>query len=466
MTRATGTSRGHRAAVTVVGDVLLDIDLHGAVERLSPDAPVPVVDVAETLQRAGGAGLVARLLARDGHDVTLVTALGDDEAAAHLAAALEGVRVVAGRTNAPTPVKTRLRTPAQAIARIDQGSGRPGLPEVTPEMLAAIREAPVLLVADYGRRLAEHEDVRDALTEAARSVPLVWDPHPRGARPVPGSRAVTPNLAEARAAADVPGSGVAAADEAARVLLSAWSVDAIVVTMAEHGALLRTDPNGLPSVARGPVAEGADPCGAGDRFVASLTMAVADGATMPEAVLTAVNETAAFLAAGGVSTLHRPANTAPLPGADRDAIAVAERVRAAGGTVVATGGCFDLLHAGHARTLSAARALGDCLIVLLNSDDSVRRLKGAERPILPEDDRVDLLLALECVDGVLVFGEDTPVDAIRRIRPELWVKGGDYVAADLPEAAVIREWGGRAVTVPFHPGRSTTRLAAALAKVG
>ena len=155
-----------------------------------------------------------------------------------------------------------------------------------------------------------------------------------------------------------------------------------------------------------------------------------------------------------------------LPGTDRDAMAVAERVRAAGGTVVATGGCFDLLHAGHARTLSAARALGDCLIVCLNSDESVRALKGPERPIMPEGDRVDLLLALECVDAVLVFGEDTPVDAIRRIRPDIWVKGGDYTAADLPEAAVIAEWGGRAVTVPFHPGRSTTRLAAALAAVG
>jgi rfaE bifunctional protein nucleotidyltransferase chain/domain len=115
-----------------------------------------------------------------------------------------------------------------------------------------------------------------------------------------------------------------------------------------------------------------------------------------------------------VTALHRPANTTVLPGSDRDAVAVAERVRAAGGTVVATGGCFDLLHAGHARTLSAARALGDCLIVLLNSDDSVRRLKGPERPILPEDDRVDLLLALECVDGVLVFGEDTRPTCRRR----------------------------------------------------
>lgn len=452
--------------IAVVGDVLLDVDQFGAVERLSPDAPVPVVDVDRTVRRAGGAGLVARLLARDGHDVVLVTALGDDEPSAHLRAALEGVTVVAGRSSAPTPVKTRLRTPTQAIARIDEGSRRPEVPEVTDAMLDAVRAADVVLVADYGRRLAEHEGLRAALTDAARSGIVVWDPHVRGTRPVPGVHVVTPNLTEARAAAAVPGAGVPAADEAARVLLDRWDARAVAVTMGEHGALLRTGGDGLPFVARGPVVAGADPCGAGDRFAASLAVAVGTGAPLPEAVLTAVTETADFLADGGVAALHRPANTAPLKDADRDAVAVAQRVRAAGGTVVATGGCFDLLHAGHARTLSAARALGDCLIVLLNSDDSVRRLKGPERPILSQDDRVDLLLALECVDGVLVFGEDTPVDAIRRVQPDLWVKGGDYVAAALPEAEVIREWGGRAVTVPFHAGRSTTRLAAALAKVG
>jgi D-beta-D-heptose 7-phosphate kinase / D-beta-D-heptose 1-phosphate adenosyltransferase len=415
-----GASGGRGTAVTVVGDVLLED--------------------GGTMPGAGGAGLVALLLARDGHDVTLVTALSGDEAAARLAAALGGVRVVASR---------------------------PGQPEGTEEMLTAVREAPVLLVADRGHGLTDHEEVRRALAEAARSVPVVWDPHPRGAAPVPGTRVVTPDLEQARAAARVSLSGVAAADEAARILLTAWSTEAVVVTMGEQGALLRTNLDGLPSVAWSPVAAGAaDAYGASDRFAASLTIAVAAGAQLPEAVLTAVTEASAFLAAGGVSAVQGPAGAAPQPGADRDAIAVAERVRAAGGIVVATGGCFDLLHVGHARTLSAARALGDCLIVLLNSDDSVRRLKGADRPILPEEDRVDLLLALQCVDGVLVFGEDTPVDAIRRIRPDLWVKGGDYVATDLPEASVIKEWGGRAVTVPFHPGRSTTRLAAALARLG
>lgn len=146
--------------------------------------------------------------------------------------------------------------------------------------------------------------------------------------------------------------------------------------------------------------------------------------------------------------------------------AAREAHRAAGRTVVWTSGCFDLLHAGHARTLASARALGDCLIVCLNSDASVRRLKGSERPIMNEEDRRDLLLALECVDAVILFDEDTPEAVLQRITPDIWVKGGDYAAEQLPETAVIARWGGRTVTVPYHPGKSTTLLAGALARVG
>jgi D-beta-D-heptose 7-phosphate kinase/D-beta-D-heptose 1-phosphate adenosyltransferase len=134
--------------------------------------------------------------------------------------------------------------------------------------------------------------------------------------------------------------------------------------------------------------------------------------------------------------------------------------------VVATGGCFDLVHAGHAKTLSAARALGDCLVVCLNSDSSVRRLKGPQRPIMSQEDRLDLLLALECVDAVLIFDQDTPEQALRQLEPDLWVKGGDYSAEELPETELVRSWGGQTVIVPFVPGRSTSTLASALAKVG
>ena len=135
-----------------------------------------------------------------------------------------------------------------------------------------------------------------------------------------------------------------------------------------------------------------------------------------------------------------------------------ERVRARGGTVVATGGCFDLLHAGHVAMLRAARGLGDCLVVLLNSDRSVRRLKGPDRPLQTEADRREVLAALGFVDDVIVFDEDTPVAALQALRPDVFVKGADYRTEDLPEAAVLAEWGGEAVVVPYLGGRSTTRL--------
>jgi rfaE bifunctional protein nucleotidyltransferase chain/domain len=142
----------------------------------------------------------------------------------------------------------------------------------------------------------------------------------------------------------------------------------------------------------------------------------------------------------------------------RDALSLAAAMRAEGGKVVATGGCFDVLHAGHVSLLAAARSLGDCLIVCLNSDDSVRRLKGEGRPRSSQEDRTAVLLALECVDAVAVFEEDTPVEVLRRLRPDVFVKGGDYAGAELPEAPVLAEWGGQAVTVPYLEGRSTTRL--------
>ena len=445
----------------VVGDVLLDVDVEGEVGRLTPYAPVPVVDVLSEVRRAGGAGLVATLLAQDGHEVVLVTALSDDARGAELPGLLDGVTVVAGRSPSPTPVKTRLRSREQPIARIDEGSGPVEPPEVTPAMLAAIRAADLVVVADYGRRLLEDEAVRAAVAAAAQRAPVVWDPHPRGATPVPGV-VVTPNLGEARLFSGVEGDGVPFADEAALRLLDTWSTAAVVITMGAHGALVRRSATGLPLVVPADLVRDADVNGAGDRFASALAVALASGAAVGAAAERAVAATGAFLAAGGVAALGA---TPPVALPDADALAVVERVRAAGGTVVATGGCFDLIHAGHARTLSAARALGDCLIVLLNSDDSVRRLKGPERPLMTADDRVDLLNALEVVDGVIVFGEDTPVEAIRRIRPDIWVKGGDYDAAQLPEAAVITRWGGRAVTVPFFPGRSTTKLAAAIQRV-
>ncbi|MEV7933209.1 PfkB family carbohydrate kinase [Curtobacterium sp. NPDC089185] len=472
------TGGGLRRRIVVVGDTLLDVDVSGTSERLSPDAPVPVVDVRTDDRRAGGAGLVATMLVRDGHDVTLVTVLSDDDRAAEIRALLPDVRVVAGPSGAPTPVKTRVRVVDHALVRIDEGCATPPIPETTAEMTAALEGADAIVVADYGRGVAASAGLRDALTAAARTTPVVWDPHPKGAAPVVGTAVVTPNTSEARRYTDVPGEGVPFATDAAAALVDTWGVDAVAVTMGDRGALVASrrpaadggagsgalDSRFVPA----PSVTAGDPCGAGDRLAAGVAIALAEGADVTEAVEAGVLAASEYLAAGGVTALFADDGPAPVavPGVDRDALRVVHEVRSAGGTVVATGGCFDLLHAGHARTLSAARALGDCLVVCLNSDDSVRALKGPERPIMSQDDRVELLLALDCVDAVVVFDEHTPDEALRRFRPDVWAKGGDYAASELPEAATLAEWGGRVVTVPFHPGRSTTRLAAALAAVG
>ena len=264
---------------------------------------------------------------------------------------------------------------------------------------------------------------------------------------------------------------------AARRLLDQWPADGIAVTLGHRGALLAQGGPAPLLVPARPVPD-VDSCGAGDQFAAAAALALAHGALPSEAVTAATRAAASFLAAGGVASLRPGAGPAPTePSRERDRttlsaadghraadpappVALARAVHAAGGTVVAAGGCFDVLHTGHVSLLQSARALGDCLIVCLNSDDSVRRRKGAGRPVNPAADRAAVLRALHCVNAVLIFAEDTPEAALCRLRPDLWVKGGDYHGQDLPEAALLGSWGGQAVTVPYLAGRSSSRLLA------
>ncbi|MFJ4029900.1 D-glycero-beta-D-manno-heptose 1-phosphate adenylyltransferase [Paenarthrobacter sp. NPDC089989] len=475
--------------VTVVGDLLLDVDINGTATRLSPDAPVPVVDVAGVRHRAGGAGLVATLLKRDGHDVTLVTAVSDDDGASHLRRALFGVRLLTGEPLAPTPTKTRVRIGSHAVVRFDEGCAAAPRPDCTAGMRSAIESAEAIVVADYGRGITLNQDIRAALAAAAHRVPVVWDPHPSGSEPVDGVAVVTPNLAEAAAVAKAAGLGHASPDgvEAGKQLLEHWHSNAVLVTKGAAGAVL-VEASGGGAGIPAPRTSVEDPCGAGDRLAGSLAVYLGLGLGIRDAATRAVADASAFLGEGGAASLAvdtdtmepddegvpDPAEAGAVVGLfgshaetdQPDGVQLARAVRAQGGTVVATGGCFDLLHAGHARTLAAAREMGDCLIVCLNSDQSVSRLKGPHRPIVSEEDRAELLLALTCVDAVVVFDEDTPEDCLEFLQPDIWVKGGDYQPDELPEARLVAGWGGRCVTVPFHPARSTSGLAEALAKVG
>lgn len=460
---------GAPGALVVLGDALLDRDLDGRAERLSPDAPVPVLDELSEHSRPGGAGLAAALAARNGRAVTLISALAPDAAAEELRELLAraGVALVDLGLEGQTAEKVRVRTGGRALLRLDRGSEPGTVRAAGPEALGVLAEADAVLVSDYGRGVAAEPALRDALAALPARVPVVWDPHPRGPAPVPGVLVATPNREEARRfAPEADGDSLAALTRGARALAARWRAVNVCITLGERGALL-VGGDGAPVAVPVPAAPaGGDPCGAGDAFAASLAGALADGALPSAAVRSAALGAAAFVAAGGASAFSRGAE-GPVPPADGDdPIALADRVRASGGTVVATGGCFDILHAGHVRMLAAARALGDCLIVCLNSDASIRRLKGPERPVVEEADRAAVLAALGAVDAVALFDEDTPEKLLDRLRPDLFAKGGDYRIADLPEATLLESWGGQAVVLPYVPGRSTTRLIAEVARRG
>jgi D-beta-D-heptose 7-phosphate kinase/D-beta-D-heptose 1-phosphate adenosyltransferase len=563
-----------RTPLLVVGDALLDHDLSGRADRLAPDAPVPVVSDTARTTRPGGAALAAYLAAADGRDVTLVTALGDDEASRELRRLLDGrVRLVELPLTGALSTKTRVLAHGQPVLRLDDGDGRAA--RGTAEASAAVAAARAVLVSDYGRGTADV--LRPDLHRAAARVPVVWDPHPRGGPPVPGTRLATPSAAEAhgfatagqggpgkrepeapgaqealnppdgagrsdgagRAAgpagpddaagsdapggvgrtdgaggaagpseaevlggptepADVAGSGVArgpgrpaasggslgrsersasaarsdgaeAVDGAAGVLRGAardahvlvgrWRVASVVVTLGERGALLSHGE--APLLVPPPWRAQGDPCGAGDRFAVTAAGLLADGALPETAVQGAVEAATRYVADGGARAVSVSDGDAAQQAADDELepAAAVERVRRAGGTVVAAGGCFDLLHAGHVALLQAARRTGDFLVVCVNSDASVRRRKGPGRPLVPAADRVRVLRALGCVDAVAVFDEDTPERLLAELRPDIWVKGGDYARGQLPEAELVESWGGQVVLLPYLDGRSTTLLA-------
>ena len=443
--------------VVVVGDTLLDRDVLGTVERLSPDAPVPVLDQGTVVLRPGGAGLAALLAARDGRPVTLVTALASDAAGAELATMLHahGVEVIDLGLEGATPEKLRIGPPGRPLLRIDRGGGGAVGP-ANAEARAAVGWGAALLVADYGRGVAAAPELRDAVAGVTR--PVVWDPHPRGPEPVHGATLVTPNLAEARALEPgFAGDAIPVVARRARALARRWRAAAVSVTCGARGVVLVNGP-GPPLSAAAEPARGGDPCGAGDRFASCAAGALADGASTAEAVLAAVTSASRFVAGGGAGAIGGDDSAQPAPAPADDPVALARATRAAGGIVVATGGCFDLLHPGHVRTLQEARALGDCLVVCLNSDASVRALKGPGRPVVGQEDRATVLRALGCVDGVVIFDEETPAAALERLRPHIWAKGADYAGRELPEAGVLADWGGEVVLLPFLQGKSSTRI--------
>jgi D-beta-D-heptose 7-phosphate kinase/D-beta-D-heptose 1-phosphate adenosyltransferase len=460
--------------VLVVGDVMLDNYVWGACDRVSPEAPVQVVRVARESLSLGGAGNVVANLAALGAEPDFVALTGHDTAREQLLAALQscGARTdgLVAAEHRPTTVKKRIVAGAQQIARVDYEDTSPIDASLEQQLLSAALEripwASVVVLSDYGKGvLTPHLTAGVIAAARAAGVPVLIDPKGQDYSKYRGATLITPNRKEAAMALGRSLPDRNSVKEGGRELRSSLDLEAALITLSDEGmALFQQDRETfLPTEAR----EVFDVTGAGDTVIASLAFMVAHGRPLPDACRFA--NAAAGIVVGKIGSatvttdeIRRVMNRRP--GSDEQKVleveALVERVqtlRAQGKRIVFTNGCFDVLHRGHVNYLRQARALGDLLIVALNSDDSVARLKGPERPVNPLSDRAGVVGAIECVDIVTSFADDTPAALIRAVQPDVLVKGGDYRADDVVGADVVRQRGGRVKILSFLDGRSTTR---------
>ena len=454
--------------VVVAGDVMLDRYLFGTTGRISPEAPVPVVHVQETDDRPGGAANVAVNLASLGVSTCLVGVVGKDDAADSLRSILYSRDIHCdfhAVDDRPTIMKTRVQSRGQQLIRLDQenASDMPG-DEVVKLLQQSIKGAGAVVLSDYGKgALADVATMISVCREAG--VPVLVDPKGSDFEKYRGASVITPNQSEFESAA-----GVCDTDEElvrqARKMLHHLRLDALLVTRSEKGMLLLEadmEPVFLSAQAR----EVYDVTGAGDTVIAALAGAVASGQDLPSAAALANLAAGLVVRKIGVATvtpgeismsLHqRGQGGRGLVGLDELKLMVAES-RDRGERVIMTNGCFDVLHAGHVAYLEEAKNLGDRLIVAVNDDASVSRLKGESRPINELEDRLLVLAGLAAVDWVMPFSNDTPAELIAEVLPDVLVKGGDYKPDDIAGAKDVLNNGGEVRVLAFRDGHSSSRI--------
>ena len=464
-----------------VGDVMLDRFLYGAVDRISPEAPIPVMRVEREAAMLGGAGNVVRNLVSLGASVVFVSVVGDDAAGNDLIGmigAAPGVEpYLLTSPGRKSTIKSRFIAAGQQLLRADDESGAPlsaaAVGDLQRAAVDAVESSDAVILSDYGKGVLT-APVVEAVIARARALgrPVIVDPKGDDFALYRGASVVTPNRHELASAARMPTDSDDAVVAAAEKVRAHCGIDALLVTRGEDGMTLVTDDGISHHGAR--AREVFDVSGAGDTVVAAFAAAWAAGFTMAEAVTLA--NAAAGIVVGKVGTaavgqadlagaLHRgdvldtDAKVLPL---DRAADRV-ERWRRQGSRIGFTNGCFDLLHPGHLSLLRQARAACDRLVVGLNSDASVARLKGASRPIQQEAARALVLASLEAVDLVVIFADDTPIEVIEKLRPDVLVKGADYALSEVVGGDIVVGYGGKVVLADIEPGHSTSEI---LARIG
>ncbi|MFZ1416066.1 MAG: D-glycero-beta-D-manno-heptose-7-phosphate kinase [Defluviicoccus sp.] len=467
---------GRAPHVLVLGDVMLDRALFGSCERISPEAPVQVVDVRESRRQLGGAGNVVRNCLALGAQAWLVSVIGDDAGAAEVRALLNdcgaGDQSVFTEANRPTTEKTRVFAAHQQVVRLDK-EVRTEITRASEDRLLGCLQAAgpldALIISDYAKGVVTEHLCRAAIAWAhTRGLPVFCDPKGRDFTKYAAASVLTPNRREAADAVGYPLGDASSIERAGRQLRETLDLDHCLITLGEDGmALVSADGvHRLPSRAR----EVFDITGAGDTVVAALAVACATGNDVRRACEIANIAAGLKVAKLGAATVSRDELASELargprgmqPSAKiktRDEISViAAAARAAGRLVVFTNGCFDILHRGHVELLQTAAGMGDVLIVGLNSDRSVAELKGPPRPLICEDDRAHLLAALAAVDYVVLFDEETPRALIAAVAPDMLVKGGDYAPGAIVGADLVRARGGAVRVIPLVEGRSTSAI--------
>jgi len=462
------------ARVLVLGDVMLDRFVYGEVTRISPEAPIPVMRAQRDTVMPGGAGNVARNIAALGAKVTLVGLVGDDAAAGEMREALTMPRIDARlivAAGTPTAEKIRFISGRQQLLRVDRENTAAPAPAVEADLaaaaLAALPDADVVVISDYAKGVLT-PGLLARIIAAARTAgrAVVVDPKGADYARYRGASILTPNQKEAALAAGLGCDTDAEAEAAGRRLIGGCGIGQVLITRGAAGMSLISA--AAPSLHLAAEArEVFDVSGAGDTVVAALAVSLAAGLDLPRAVQVA--NAAAGIVVGKIGTAVvlpgelRAALHMPDPkGLDAKVMTAAQAEaavqswRARGERVGFTNGCFDLLHAGHLALLGEARSLCDRLIVAINADASVRKLKGPDRPVQSEEHRARLLAALSMVDGVIIFPDETPEPLLRLLRPDLLIKGGDYGIDGVVGADIVRGYGGEVRVSALVAGQSTT----------
>jgi D-beta-D-heptose 7-phosphate kinase / D-beta-D-heptose 1-phosphate adenosyltransferase len=462
--------------VLVVGDSALDAYVAGEVERISPEAPVPVLAVEREEYLLGGAANVAKCLVALGAKPMLCTVVGADgdgelfrNEAESLGIPKAGIAVDRERR---TTRKTRIVARQQQVIRLDRETVAPLAPALEKRLCAAVtravKRADAVVLSDYSKGVLSAAVCR-AVFAAAGDRPVLVDPKNLPWKAFSGATVLKPNVRAAEIFGNAAIEDEAAALRVAGRIAEELGVAHVLLTRGPDGMVLASRESGATLAIAARNKELVDETGAGDVVAAAVSLALAAGAELFEAAWLANVAAGVKVGKFGAATVTGSEILSAIGGAtepsagrvmtrERAAQLVAD-FRAKGRAVVFTNGCFDILHLGHVRYLEASRRLGDALVVGVNTDASVRKLKGAGRPLQTESDRAQILASLSCVDAVVLFDEDTPRDLIKAIKPDVLTKGADYktkravVGWDL-----VRQWGGRVELVPLVEGRSTTGL--------